>query len=300
MSISKKYTEPGTYSSQQGFRSSQYKQRSRRQSVKLQPYSATEQSREPALEFDFRHLWVGVQRFWIAFRFQSHRFTFGMFKRRAILKLGFLGLAGYFLLSGDSVANEPVAEDVPVIQSVGTSLEWKESGQIIPLPTIAGKKIKNEAAPVSKNEIIPFNAGKYIDRFKQISIDEMEKYGVPASISLAQGLIESRAGSSKLAVNNNNHFGIKCFSRKCKKGHCSNFTDDTHKDFFRIFKTPWESWREHSKLLTNKRFSRLKKYGRDYKKWAHGLESLGYATDRSYAEKLIGIIERYNLNKYDR
>ncbi|MCB9305776.1 MAG: glucosaminidase domain-containing protein [Lewinellaceae bacterium] len=181
----------------------------------------------------------------------------------------------------------------------GNFLEWKESGQIIPLPTIAGK-IKNEAAPVSKNEIIPFDAGKYIDRFKQIAIDEMEKYGVPASISLAQGLIESRAGSSKLAVNNNNHFGIKCFSRKCKKGHCSNFTDDTHKDFFRIFKTPWESWREHSKLLTNKRFSRLKKYGRDYKKWAHGLESLGYATDRSYAEKLIGIIERYNLNKYDR
>ena len=90
----------------------------------------------------------------------------------------------------------------------------------------------------------------------------MEKYGIPASISLAQGLIESRAGSSKLAVNNNNHFGIKCFSRHCRKGHCTNFTDDTHKDFFRKFPSPWESWRAHSQLLSSGRYTKLRKNGR--------------------------------------
>lgn len=72
----------------------------------------------------------------------------------------------------------------------------------------------------------------YIERFAPIAVQEMEKYGIPASISLAQGLLESRAGTSKLAVQTNNHFGLKCFSRGCKKGHCKNFTDDTHKDFF--------------------------------------------------------------------
>jgi hypothetical protein len=118
-------------------------------------------------------------------------------------------------------------------------------------------------------------------------------------ISLAQGLIESRAGNSKLAKQNKNHFGIKCFSKKCVKGHCSNHCDDHHKDFFRIFKSSWESWRAHSVMISSGRYASLKKNGRDYKKWAHGLKRLGYATDRTYAEKLIGIIERYKLNRYD-
>ncbi|MBU6342692.1 MAG: glucosaminidase domain-containing protein, partial [Bacteroidetes bacterium] len=99
---------------------------------------------------------------------------------------------------------------------------------------------------------------------------------------------------------NNNHFGIKCFSRKCKKGHCSNFTDDTHKDFFRIFNNPWESWRAHSQMISSGRYAKLKKFGFDYKRWARGLQSIGYATDPNYADKLIGVIEKYELNRYDR
>lgn len=156
----------------------------------------------------------------------------------------------------------------------------------------------NEMAPSTK--FVAGDAQSYINRYKKTAIAEMQKFGVPASISLAQGLIESRAGSSKLAVNNNNHFGIKCFSRNCKKGHCSNYTDDSHKDFFRKFPGAWYSWREHSKLLSSGRYQRLHKYGRDYRKWSYGLKSVGYATDRTYAQKLIGIIERYNLQKYDR
>jgi flagellum-specific peptidoglycan hydrolase FlgJ len=113
-------------------------------------------------------------------------------------------------------------------------------------------------------------------------------------------LVESRAGTSRLAKNNNNHFGIKCFSKRCAKGHCTNATDDHHKDFFRKYKSAWESWREHSQLLAGGHYSRLQKCGSDYRQWAYGLKSLGYATDKTYAEKLIGMIERYELYKYDR
>ena len=128
----------------------------------------------------------------------------------------------------------------------------------------------------------------------------MEKYGIPASIILAQGLIETNAGESRLSVRNNNHFGMKCFSKKCRKGHCSNFTDDSHKDFFRKYKTAWESYRAHSHLLNAKRYRHLKKLGtKDYKGWAKGLRKAGYATDKRYAEKLINLIETLRLDKFD-
>lgn len=139
----------------------------------------------------------------------------------------------------------------------------------------------------------------YVNRFKDVARSEMNKYGIPASITLAQGLIESNAGESRLSRENNNHFGMKCFSKSCKKGHCANFTDDSHKDFFRKYATSWESFRAHSNLLSGKRYSGLRKHGKDYKKWAHGLKQAGYATDRRYAEKLIHIIKELRLDKYD-
>lgn len=141
----------------------------------------------------------------------------------------------------------------------------------------------------------------YIDRFADIARKEMQKYGIPASIILAQGLLESDAGESPLAQKNNNHFGMKCFSRTCKKGHCSNFTDDSHKDFFRIYDNAWESYRSHSHLLRGKRYRHLFKLdSKDYKGWARGLKKAGYATDKHYAEKLINLIEELDLHRYDR
>jgi flagellum-specific peptidoglycan hydrolase FlgJ len=81
----------------------------------------------------------------------------------------------------------------------------------------------------------------YIRRFAHVARAEMDQYGIPASITLAQGLLESQAGNSPLAKEANNHFGIKCFSKRCKKGHCRNFSDDHHKDFFRTYPSAWES-----------------------------------------------------------
>ncbi|GJM31070.1 MAG: hypothetical protein DHS20C18_00710 [Saprospiraceae bacterium] len=142
----------------------------------------------------------------------------------------------------------------------------------------------------------------YVDRYADIAKTEMRKFGIPASITLAQGLLESNVGESRLATKNNNHFGIKCFSRSCKKGHCSNFTDDSHKDFFRKYGNSWDSFRSHSNLLKlNKRYASLFKLKKsDYKGWAHGLKSAGYATDKRYAYKLIRMIEDLDLHKYDR
>lgn len=137
----------------------------------------------------------------------------------------------------------------------------------------------------------------YVKRFAKVAKEEMNKYGIPASIKLAQGLLETNAGDSQLATTNNNHFGIKCFSRKCQKGHCSNFSDDTHKDFFRKFETAWASYRAHSELLQNKRYIHLK--GADYKTWAYGLSKAGYATDPTYGDKLVALIEGLELYTYD-
>jgi flagellum-specific peptidoglycan hydrolase FlgJ len=241
-----------------------------------------------------------ARRSWVAFRYQANRYSLGVFRHRAALKMGFAGLAAYLLLFSEQGANAIAMVGGSEGRAVETSLDL--GGEETNPVAAKNKKIrtKNEAAPVSADELLREQTLDYIERYHTVAVGEMEKFGIPASISLAQGLIESRAGTSKLAVNNNNHFGIKCFSRRCKKGHCSNFTDDTHKDFFRKFPSPWESWRAHSQLLASGRYAKLKRHGRDYRQWAYGLKAVGYATDRSYAEKLIGIIERYDLHQYDR
>lgn len=137
----------------------------------------------------------------------------------------------------------------------------------------------------------------YVKKYRPIAELEERKTGVPAYITLAQGILESDAGGSRLTKAAANHFGIKCFSKKCKKGHCKNFTDDTHKDFFIVYKSAWQSFRAHSDFLkSGNRYAglfRLRK--NDYKGWAHGLKSAGYATDKHYAEKLIKIIEALKL-----
>lgn len=139
----------------------------------------------------------------------------------------------------------------------------------------------------------------YIQQFAATAQEEAKLFGIPASITLAQGLLESNAGASSLARKDNNHFGIKC-RKKCIGCRCANYTDDSKFDMFRIFESSWKSFREHSKLLSGKRYKHLKKLPRtDYKNWSNGLQAAGYATDKRYASKLIGIIEAFQLNRFD-
>lgn len=138
----------------------------------------------------------------------------------------------------------------------------------------------------------------YIDLYKDIAIEEMEKYHIPASITLAQGLFESGAGQSELVKKGNNHFGIKCHGWT---GATITHDDDTKGECFRAYDNALQSYEDHSKFLTNnQRYAKLFNYSQtDYKSWATGLKECGYATNPLYAQKLINIIELYNLNQYD-
>ncbi|MEZ4908394.1 MAG: glucosaminidase domain-containing protein [Saprospiraceae bacterium] len=145
----------------------------------------------------------------------------------------------------------------------------------------------------------------YIERYKSISIEEMNKTGIPASITLAQGMLESNWGRSELSMKANNHFGLKCGGNW--DGNTFMWEDDEyHNDnliqsCFRSFDYPEESFYEHSMFIKTKdRYQFLFDYDiTDYKSWAHGLRKAGYATDPNYADKLIKIIEKYGLYEYD-
>lgn len=140
----------------------------------------------------------------------------------------------------------------------------------------------------------------YIDNYKQIAMDEMERYKIPASITLAQGILESGAGRGDLTKRANNHFGIKCHTSWT--GERVYHDDDELQECFRKYKDPRNSFRDHSLFLTQRsRYKNLFKLRQtDYKGWARGLKKAGYATDPRYPNKLIDIIERYDLTKYDR
>lgn len=141
---------------------------------------------------------------------------------------------------------------------------------------------------------------RYILTFYPMAVEQMERYGIPASITLAQGLLESGAGKSKLATEGNNHFGIKADKRWNGKTMSSLDNGNWHK--FRVYKDASKSYEDHSKFLVdNSRYDFLFKLNRtDYKGWARGLKKAYYAEDREYDEKLISIIERYRLYEYDR
>lgn len=142
-------------------------------------------------------------------------------------------------------------------------------------------------------------AGSYIARYSSIAVEEMHRSGIPASITLAQGLLESGYGRSRLATEANNHFGIKC--HKDWKGESVREDDDRKGECFRKYPSAEDSYRDHSDFLRFKsRYAPLFQFDiRDYKSWAAGLKSAGYATDPAYPSKLIKIIEDYNLSRFD-
>ncbi|KKB47299.1 glucosaminidase domain-containing protein [Parabacteroides goldsteinii] len=139
---------------------------------------------------------------------------------------------------------------------------------------------------------------KYIKTYSALAIEQQKKYKIPASITLAQGLLESGAGQSDLARRSNNHFGIKCHSDW--RGGRVYHDDDLRGECFRKYKRVEDSYEDHSKFLKRSRYDRLFQLKiTDYKGWARGLQKCGYATDRAYANKLIKVIEDYKLYRYD-
>ena len=140
---------------------------------------------------------------------------------------------------------------------------------------------------------------EYINTFSEIAQLEMKAYGIPASITLAQGLLESGYGKGELALKTNNHFGIKCHTGW--EGDYDFHDDDAKGECFRKYNHPMYSFRDHSIFLTTRsRYAFLFDYKpTDYKRWAHGLKKAGYATDKRYPHKLIYLIEKHQLYTYD-
>lgn len=160
---------------------------------------------------------------------------------------------------------------------------------LFPMPEDTGEFVRLE-----------FNSVRsYVDTFSEVAQREMKAYGIPASITLAQGLLESGFGKGALAKKTNNHFGIKCHTGW--QGDYDFHDDDEKGECFRKYNHPMYSYRDHSLFLKNRsRYAFLFDFRKtDYKKWAKGLKKAGYATDPKYPQKLIRLIEKYQLFEYD-
>jgi flagellum-specific peptidoglycan hydrolase FlgJ len=192
--------------------------------------------------------------------------------------------AGMFLVSCGSKKN--------VITSKRKSEQ--KTTQNAPVISKEADKATTTSTPRGGDKVV-----NYIDDFKDIAVQEMKLYKIPASITLAQGILESGSGSGRLAVEANNHFGIKCHTGWT--GGRIYHDDDEEQECFRTYNNASYSYRDHSLFLKDrKRYAGLFELEEDdYKGWAVGLRKAGYATDKKYPQKLISLIERYELYKYD-
>lgn len=164
-----------------------------------------------------------------------------------------------------------------------------KKAELYPMPVDPGRFVR---FPISSTR-------EYIETFSEIAQYEMRAFGIPASITLAQGILESGSGRGELTQKTNNHFGIKCHSGW--QGEYDFHDDDERGECFRKYNHPMYSFRDHSIFLSSRsRYAFLFNYRRDdYKKWAYGLKKAGYATDKKYPQKLISLIEQFDLANYD-
>lgn len=184
----------------------------------------------------------------------------------------------------------------PTIQTSKKPVGWKYSK---PIQNGSSSSPSSTAPTVSKPLSTNEATKAYIAQYNGVAMGNMKTYGIPASIILAQGILESGAGQSNLATNANNHFGIKCHNDWT--GDKVYKDDDSANECFRKYNQASESYKDHAMVLTGKkRYANLFNLPKgDYKAWAKGLKEAGYATDPKYPEKLISYIETYNLHQYD-
>lgn len=236
----------------------------------------------PLLKTLFRLIWTKLSRLAQAI---SHKLSDSKISLSQIWRVGLIGVLVFVLFRKDF--------------NFQLNYKGQHSAQASILPSF-GLGESSEFAPADPTNMRDEHNLNYIRQFRFAAIQEMHQNRIPASITLAQAIIESRSGDSRLAKDINNHFGLKCFSKTCKPGHCKNYTDDSHKDFFRAFKNVGDSYSAHSKLLLNSRYTSRVRDRRDYRSWAYALQDGGYATGKQYAKKLIYVIERYKLYELDR
>ncbi|VAW15971.1 Hemagglutinin [hydrothermal vent metagenome] len=211
-----------------------------------------------------------------------------------IKKIATIAILGVFLIGCKAKQRVSYADKnkktAKVTKKKSNSKKYIDDGGIYPMPEDTGEFVRLEISSIDQ----------YIETFAEIAQLEMKAYGIPASITLAQGLLESGFGKGELAMKTNNHFGIKCHTGW--QGDYDFYDDDEKGECFRKYNHPMYSYRDHSLFLSNRsRYAFLFDLDSDnYKKWAKGLRQAGYATDKRYPQKLIHLIETHQLYKYDR
>ncbi len=259
-----------------------------------EPFTATGQIQEM-----IEHFLHGFYRTTTAFQHVLHRYSFGVLGEVPLLnvvKVSILGIIMFIIWKGGIAFDSNGS-------IFASSNKYERTHDSHYAQKVARNddygKMSFDLAPASPEELHATQVKNYIERFAPIAVSEMDRCGIPASISMAQAIIESRAGASVLAIKNNNHFGIKCFSKTCPPGHCTNYTDDHHKDFFIKYADAQSSWRAHSQFLMKNRYRELVKYGKNINVWAKGLREFGYATDNDYDTKILAVIRQYDLARLD-
>lgn len=227
-----------------------------------------------------RKLWLSLQKLFVALKYQWYKSTAGLLggKRLSWFKLGLAALVIFIVLKKDiqfSINMKAPADTHHSAQQTAQPMQTKveELGM-----ANLGIKGNASAQPIAIAELDDQKVRTYIRRFSKVAQAEMQKYSVPASIKMAQAILESGAGQNAATLSTNNHFGTPLAGR--------------HYD------SAWESWRMHSVVL-REHYATLFDYGNDYKKWAKGLKEAGYNKDRKYDKKLNDIIEKYQLYLLD-
>ncbi len=187
---------------------------------------------------------------------------------------------------------KPFQKSKPVVSNKPSQQQKISSDTITP-------PVTEVIVSTSKTKVTLETLNNYILQYKDIAMNNMRSNGIPASIILAQAILESGAGNGDLARDANNHFGIKC--HKDWTGESVRHDDDSAQECFRKYPKAADSFQDHATFLSSRgRYSALFKLSKsDYRSWARGLRSAGYATDPKYPEKLITYIQKYNLNQYD-
>ncbi|TDE06204.1 glucosaminidase domain-containing protein [Flavobacterium hiemivividum] len=205
-----------------------------------------------------------------------------------------------------NVTKSPIVTAKPASAKNSKAVVKKKNYTKTEKTTVVNNRVKsqrtdeNEVIESTSKTVVPTDViGRYVFDYKDIAMNNMKVYGIPASIILAQGILESGAGRGDLASRSNNHFGIKCHTGW--EGESVRHDDDAKQECFRKYDDPSESYKDHALFLTSRsRYSRLFNLPKDdYQAWAKGLRSAGYATDPKYPDKLISYIERYNLGQFD-
>ncbi|WP_420400831.1 glucosaminidase domain-containing protein [Flagellimonas sp.] len=215
-----------------------------------------------------------------------------------IRRIGYVVVLAVLLTGCKSKKRTVTRQSKPVVETRtsthrnpnrGLPADGPKESELYPMPANPGRFVKFPIA----------DTREYIETFAEIAQYEMRAFGIPASITLAQGILESGSGKGELTRKTNNHFGIKCHTGW--DGEFDFHDDDAKGECFRKYNHPMYSFRDHSIFLSSRsRYAFLFNYRRDdYKKWAYGLRQAGYATDRKYPQKLIALIERYDLDQYD-